>query len=151
MKRPQPSVVLYAEDDPDDRLLAEMAHRNSGATTPLVFVADGSEALEYLRGTGRHADRAGEPRPSIVLLDLNMPAMGGLETLGIIRADPLLRRMPVVILTTSGAVEDIDRSYDAGANSYVVKPSAFASLVQLFDGLYAFWFKVSSLPREVLS
>ena len=151
MKRPLPSGVLYAEDDPDDRLLAEMAHRNSGATSPLVFVADGSEALEYLRGTGRHADRAGEPRPSILLLDLNMPAMGGLETLGIIRADPLLHRMPVVILTTSGAVEDIDRSYDAGANSYVVKPSAFASLVQFFEGLYGFWFNVSSLPREVLS
>jgi CheY-like chemotaxis protein len=150
MRRRGPTAVLYAEDDPDDRLLAQMAHRDSGATSPLVFVDDGTEALEYLRGTGRHAGRVG-PRPGILLLDLNMPAMGGLETLAVIRADPDLRRIPVVILTTSGAVEDIDRSYDAGANSYVVKPSAFASLVQLFDGIYGFWFQVSSLPREVLS
>jgi two-component system response regulator len=149
MKHRLPPVVLYAEDDPDDRLLAEIAHRDSGASGPLTFVADGAEALEFLRGTGRHAGREGQPRPALLLLDLNMPAMGGLETLAIIRADPVLRRTPVVILTTSAAVEDIDRSYDLGANSYVVKPSAFGSLVQLFDRLYAFWFEVSSLPREV--
>ncbi len=150
MKHHEPGAVLYAEDDPDDRLLAELAHRDSGATSPLIFVSDGAEALEYLRGTERHQARAGTDRPAMLLLDLNMPGMGGLETLAAIRADPLLRRMPVVILTTSSAIEDIDRSYDAGANSYIVKSSAFASLVQLFDGLHRFWFQVSSLPREVL-
>ncbi len=149
MRAPPPTVVLYAEDDPDDQLLATMAYRDSGATGPLVFVRDGSEALEYLRRTGRHAGRDSTARPAIVLLDLNMPTMGGLETLEIMRADPKLSRVPVVILTTSGAVEDIDRCYEAGANSYVVKPSAFASLVRIFDRINGFWFQVSSLPREV--
>jgi two-component system response regulator len=142
-------AILYAEDDPDDRLLAEMAHRDSGADNPLVFVGDGVEALEYLRCTGRYADRAGARQPGIILLDLNMPAMGGLETLGIMRADPVLRRIPVVILTTSVAVEDIAASYDAGANSYIVKPSAFASLVQIFESLSRYWFGIGSLALEV--
>jgi two-component system response regulator len=140
--------VLYAEDDPDDRLLAEMAYRDSGAVNPIAFVADGEEALDYLRGTGRHADRSGMPRPGIVLLDLNMPGMDGRETLRIIREDPALRRIPVVILTTSAAQEDIAGSYDAGANSYIVKPSAFASLVQLFQRLFGYWFEICSLPME---
>lgn len=141
-------TILYAEDDPDDRLLAEMAHRDSGAANPLVFVGDGKEALEYLRQTGRHADRAGSLRPGIVLLDLNMPGIDGRETLRIIRADPLLRRIPVVILTTSAADDDVATSYDAGANAYIVKPSAFASLVHIFDCLSRFWFEVSSIARE---
>jgi CheY-like chemotaxis protein len=143
--------ILYAEDDPDDRRLAEMAHRDSGATSPLVFVNDGQEALEYLHGTGSHADPADVVRPGILVLDLNMPAIGGLETLRIVRADRVLRRIPIVILTTSQAVEDIDRCYDAGANAYIVKPLSFTSLVQLFDGLFSFWFRLSSLPNEVLS
>jgi CheY-like chemotaxis protein len=150
MNRLKQPAVLYAEDDPDDRLLAEMAHRHSGAGGRLVFVNDGVEALEYLRGAGRHADRQGKPRPSILLLDLNMPPLGGLETLAVIRADPLLQRLPVVILTTSGAVEDIDRSFAGGANSYVVKPSAFSSLVQLFDRLGG-RAQVSSGPLKAVS
>lgn len=135
MMDPTAPAVLYAEDDPDDRLLAEMAHRDSGAVNPLVFVGDGVEALEYVRCTGRHADRAGAPQPRIILLDLNMPGMGGLEALRIMRADSVLRRIPVVILTTSSAAEDITASHDAGANSYVVKPSTFADLVDLFGRL----------------
>jgi len=141
-------AVLYAEDDPDDRLLAEMAYRESGAANPIAFVADGEEALDYLRGTGRHAERADAPPPGIVLLDLNMPGMDGRETLRIIRADPALRRIPVVILTTSAAREDIIASYDAGANSYIVKPSAFSNLVQLFERLFGYWFDICSLPQE---
>jgi two-component system response regulator len=140
-------TVLYAEDDPDDRQLAQMAHDECGAANPLVFVADGEEALEYLRGTGRHADRAGALQPGIVLLDLNMPGMGGRETLRIIRADPVLRRIPVVILTTSTAQDEIGTSYDAGANSYIVKPRGFSSLVQIFGSLSSFWFDVSSIAR----
>ena len=141
-------VVLYAEDDPDDRLLAEMAHRDSGSVNPLVFVGDGVEALEYLRCTGRHADRADARQPGIILLDLNMPAMGGLETLRTIRADSALRRIPVVILTTSAAAEDIAASYDAGANSYIVKPSAFAGLVEIFESVCRYWFSIGSLVTE---
>jgi CheY-like chemotaxis protein len=146
---PNTLTVLYAEDDPDDRLLAEMAHRKSGAINPLVFVRDGQEALDYLRRTGRYADRSAAPRVGIVLLDLNMPGIDGGQTLAIMRADPLLRRIPVVILTTSGADKDIDASYDAGANTYIVKPSAFANLVQVFEHLSRYWFEISSLAREV--
>jgi CheY-like chemotaxis protein len=145
---PAPLAILYAEDDPDDRLLAQMAHRESGATNPLVIVDDGEEALEYLRRTGRHANRPAGSQPGIVVLDLNMPGLGGQETLRLIRSDPALRRIPVLILTTSSATGDIAASYDAGANSYVVKPSAFASFVELFDTLCTYWFTVNSLTDE---
>jgi CheY-like chemotaxis protein len=141
-------AILYAEDDPDDRLLAEMAHRESGAANRLVVVADGQDALDYLRRSGRHVDRPGSPETGIVILDLNMPGIDGRETLRIIRADPALRRLPVVIMTTSSAAVDIAASYDAGANSYVVKPSAFASFVELFDNLCTYWFNVNSLAKE---
>jgi CheY-like chemotaxis protein len=148
MSNTVPLAVLCAEDDPDDRLLAELAHRESGAVNPLVFVADGEEALDYLRRAGRHANRTDTPQPGIVLLDLNMPGIDGRETLRIIRADPRLRRIPVVILTTSAADVDMALSYDAGANSYIVKPSAFGSLVQVFRVLCAYWFEVSSFAPE---
>jgi two-component system response regulator len=148
MMDPQSASILYAEDDPDDRLLAAMAHRESGITNPLVFVGDGEEALECLRLTGRHADRTDLPRPGIVLLDLNMPGIDGRETLRIIRADPATRRIPVIILTTSTAADDIAASYDAGANAYIVKPTAFSGLVRIFGTLATFWFEVSSLAKE---
>lgn len=140
--------ILCVEDDPDDRLLAEMAHRDSGVVNPLAFVADGDEALEYLRRVGRYANRDDKDQPGIILLDLNMPGTDGRETLVIIKADPALRRIPVVILTTSSAERDIATSYDEGANSYIVKPAAFTSLVRLFERLCDYWFEIGSLPRE---
>jgi CheY-like chemotaxis protein len=143
-----PLAVLYAEDDPDDRLLAEIAHRESGVVNPLVFVADGEEALDYLRRAGQYADRPDALEPGIVLLDLNMPGMGGRETLNLIKADSALGRTPVVILTTSSAQVDIAAAYDAGANSYIVKPSAFGSLVRLFEGLSAYWFDLNALSND---
>lgn len=151
MKDPVERLVLYAENDPDDQLLAKMAHRDSGAANPLVIVGGGAEAIEFLRQTGRHTDRKGSARPGIVVLDLNMPGMGGLETLRIIKADPRLRRIPVVILSTSTARSDIASSYDAGANSYIVKPSAFSNLADLFDRLCRYWFEIGSLAPEVQS
>jgi two-component system response regulator len=148
MSHPAALTILCAEDDPDDRLLAAMAHRESGAINPLVFVADGEEALEYLRRSGRHTDRTDTAQPGIVLLDLNMPGIDGRETLRVIKTDPLLRRIPVVILTTSAAAADVALSYDAGANSYIVKPSGFGSFVELFRLLCAYWFEVNSFARE---
>jgi two-component system response regulator len=144
-------ALLYAEDDPDDRLLAELAHRESGVVHPLVFVANGEEALEYLRRSGRYVDRPDALPAGIVLLDLNMPGIGGRETLNLIKADRALRRTPVVILTTSSAQVDIVAAYDAGANSYIVKPSAFGGLVELFAGLSAYWFHLNSLARDSAS
>ena len=146
-----PLAVLYAEDDPDDRLLAQLAHRESGVENPLVFVADGEEALDYLRRSGKYANRNDALEPGIVLLDLNMPGIGGRETLNLIKADRALRRTPVVILTTSSAQVDIVAAYDAGANSYIVKPSTFGSLVELFAGLSAYWFHLNSLARDSAS
>lgn len=143
-----PLALLYAEDDPDDRLLAEIAHRESGVVNPLVFVADGEEALDYLRRSGQYADRTDAVQPGVVLLDLNMPGIGGRETLKLIKADRALRRTPVVILTTSSAQVDVASSYDAGANSYIVKPSAFGGLVHLFDDLCTYWFDLNSLARD---
>ena len=141
-------AILCVEDDPDDRLLVEMAHRDSGVVNALEFVADGDEALEYLRRVGRHANRAGNDQPGIILLDLNMPGTDGRETLVVIKADPALRRIPVVILTTSSAERDIATSYDQGANSYIVKPTAFTSLVRLFERLCTYWFEIGSLPQD---
>ena len=141
-------AILCVEDDPDDRLLVEMAHRDSGVVNSLAFVSDGDEALEYLRRVGRHANRAGNDQPGIILLDLNMPGTDGRETLVVIKADPALRRIPVVILTTSSAERDIATSYDQGANSYIVKPTAFTSLVRLFEHLCNYWFEIGSLPGE---
>lgn len=144
----QQAAFLYAEDDPDDRLLAEMAHRESGVRNPLVFVADGQEALDWLRRESRHTDRNDLPRPGIVLLDLNMPGIDGRETIRLIRADERIRRIPAVILTTSAAEADIRASYEAGANAYIVKPIAFGDLVRIFSSLATFWFDISSLARE---
>jgi CheY-like chemotaxis protein len=143
-----PLAVLYAEDDPDDRLLAEIAHRESGVANPLVFVADGEEALDYLRRSGQYAGRTDALEPGIVLLDLNMPGIGGRETHNHINSDNSLRRTPVESLTTSSAQVDIAAAYDAGANSYIVKPSAFGSLVHLFGGLSAYWFDLNALARD---
>lgn len=148
MTNPDELAILYADDDPDDRLLAEVAHAESGTNHPLIFVHDGGEALEYLRRTGRYASRPMEPMTGLVLLDLNMPGTGGLAALGMIRADPAIGLMPVVIMTTSSARVDIFASYAAGANSYIVKPSSFPSLVQVFECLSHYWFRLSSLALE---
>jgi CheY-like chemotaxis protein len=149
MSQPGSLAMLYAEDDPDDRLLAEMAHRDSRAASPLVFVSNGDEALEYLRRAGTHAGSTGWLEPGVVLLDLNMPGTDGLETLRAVRADQALQRTPIVILTTSTAQADIAACYEAGANSYIIKPSAFGDLVRLFTRVCDYWFDLSSLPREV--
>ncbi len=148
MRRTPGAGILCVEDDSDDRLLVEMAHRDSGVVNQLEFVADSDEALEYLRRVGRYADRAGKDQPGIILLDLNLPGTDGRETLVILKADPTLRRIPVIVLTTSSARRDIAASYDNGANSYIVKPTAFAGLVRLFERLCDYWFEIGSLPPE---
>jgi CheY-like chemotaxis protein len=149
VSQPGGLAILYAEDDRDDRLLAEMAHRDSHVPSPLVFVADGDETMEYLRETGRHADPTGWLEPGLVLLDLNMPGTDGLATLRAVRADPAWRRIPVVMLTTSTAKADINACYEAGASSYIIKPRAFGDLVRLFSRVCDYWFDLSSSPRRV--
>ena len=142
----KPIMILMAEDDADDRLLVKDALEESRVLNELRFVEDGEELLEYLRQEGRYADPATSPRPGLVLLDLNMPRKDGREALQEIKADPNLRRIPVVVMTTSKAEEDIFRSYDSGASSYITKPVTFERLVDLMKTLGHYWIEFVELP-----
>ncbi|MDQ3959432.1 MAG: response regulator, partial [Pseudomonadota bacterium] len=112
----------------------------------LHFVTNGEELMDYLYRRGRYADMATSPRPGLILLDLNMPKKDGREALQEIKADPNLRRIPVVILTTSEAEEDVYRSYDLGANSFITKPVTFESLVELMRVMGRYWIELVELP-----
>jgi CheY-like chemotaxis protein len=144
----QPITILMADDDPDDRLLAAEALRASRVANDLRFVEDGEQLLDYLHRRGRWADPAESPRPGVVLLDLNMPRMDGREALAAIKGDAALRRIPVVVLTTSRAEEDVLRSYDLGANSFITKPVTFAGLVDAMRVLGRYWIEIVELPQE---
>lgn len=139
-------VILMADDDADDRLLTRDAFAESGLLCDLRFVADGVELLEYLTGSGAFAAPGAAPQPALVLLDLNMPRMDGREALARIRADASLRHVPVIVLTTSKAQEDIVSSYVGGSNSYITKPVTFAGLVSAVRCFSQYWFDVAQLP-----
>ena len=141
-------TILLADDDPDDRQLTRDAFVENRLANDLDCVEDGEELLDYLHRRGKHADQANKPLPGLILLDLNMPRKDGREALREIKADPELRRIPIVVLTTSKAEEDILRSYDLGVNSYVTKPVTFKSLVELVKVLGRYWFEVVELPPE---
>ncbi len=140
-------VILMADDDPDDRELTREALTESRLANELRFVQDGVELMDYLRHRGAYAHGASAPRPGVILLDLNMPRMDGREALREIKADPDLRAIPVVVLTTSRAEEDIARSYELGANSFISKPVTFDGLVSVMRGLGQYWFDIVALPR----
>jgi CheY-like chemotaxis protein len=146
MTQPVALTILMADDDEDDRLLARDALREAPVPATLRFVEDGGELLEYLRRERRYAPPADAPTPSLVLLDLNMPRMGGMEALREIRGDPALRRIPVVVMTTSAQREDVRKSYDLGANSYITKPVTFSGLVEVMRTLGHYWGGTVSLP-----
>jgi CheY-like chemotaxis protein len=141
----QPIVILMADDDADDRLLTQDAMTDARVINDLHFVTNGEELMDYLYRRGRYADMATSPRPGLILLDLNMPKKDGREALQEIKADPNLRRIPVVILTTSKAEEDIYRSYDLGANSFITKPVTFESLVELMRVMGRYWIEFVEL------
>lgn len=147
-RKGHPIVILMADDDEDDRLLARDAMEESGLANDLRFVCDGVELLEYLRREGRYADPESSPRPGVILLDLNMPRMDGREALEELKADPELRRIPVVVMTTSQADEDILRSYDLGASSFITKPITFEGLVRVMRGLGTYWIEIVQLPAH---
>ena len=129
-------------------MLAREALQESRLANRLLTVHDGEELLDYLYLRGDYTDPATAPRPGLILLDLNMPRMDGREALQIIKADEKLRRIPIVVLTTSQAEEDIYRSYDLGANSYISKPVTFDSMVDLTRALAKYWFTLVRLPDE---
>ncbi len=142
----KPITLLLADDDPDDRLLAKQALEKSRLANDLRCVEDGEELLDYLRHRGQYADPKESPRPGLILLDLNMPRKDGREALREIKSDPKLRDIPVVVLTTSKAEEDIARSYNLGVNSYITKPVKFSALVEVMKALGKYWFEIVELP-----
>lgn len=139
-------IILMADDDADDRLLAQDAMHESRVLNELHFVEDGVQLLSYLRGDDDFSNRTLYPMPGLILLDLNMPKMDGREALAEIKADPRLRRIPVVILTTSKAEEDMVKGYDLGAASYITKPVTFDALVELMRTLGKYWVEFVELP-----
>lgn len=144
----KPITILLADDDADDRLLTKEALQENRLANDLRFVEDGEELTDYLFHRGKYRDGASAPKPGLILLDLNMPKKDGREALREIKTDPELRRIPVVVLTTSKAEEDICRTYDLGVNSYITKPVTFAALVAVMKTLGAYWFEIVELPSE---
>jgi two-component system response regulator len=146
--RIKPVTILMADDDPDDRALTQEAFTESHVANDLRFVENGEELLDYLYRRGKFADPAKSPWPGIILLDLNMPRKDGREALQEIRADPRFRGIRVIIMTTSKAEEDVVRSYDLSAASYITKPVTFDRLVDVIRALGRYWLEIVELPPD---
>ena len=140
------TVLVMADNDPADCLLTEKALRKAKITCPLYVVHDGAELMDYLKRRGDYTDPVAAPRPSLILLDLNMPNVNGTEFLELLRDEPALSSIPVVILTTSDDERDIATSYALGANAYLVKPSAFDDMVSVAAVVKAHWLEAVRLP-----
>jgi CheY-like chemotaxis protein len=139
-------TIIMADDDPDDRELAREAFEECRLANDVQFVEDGEELMDYLCRRGKYVELSETPLPALILLDLNMPRKDGREALKEIKSHPDLKRIPIVVLTTSKAEEDILRSYNLGVNSYVTKPVTFESLVETIKVLGKYWFEIVELP-----
>jgi len=148
VQRRQPITILIADDDAEDRMLVAEAFAESRWTNDLRFVEDGEQLMEYLHRRGRYSNPLNSPRPGLILLDLNMPKKDGRKVLQEIKGDPALRQIPVVVLTTSKAEQDIYRSYDLGVNSFITKPTTLKGLVDVVNTLSKYWLDVTALPCE---
>ncbi|TVP65906.1 MAG: response regulator [Nodularia sp. (in: Bacteria)] len=137
-----------ADDDEDDHILVREALRESQLLIDLHIVSNGEELLNYLHHRGLYTDKSQAPRPGLILLDLNMPKKNGLEVLRDIKTNPLFRRIPVIVLSTSNDKEDIYRTYDLGANSFITKPVTFTALVEIMKNIGKYWFEIVQLPLE---
>jgi CheY-like chemotaxis protein len=140
-------AILLVEDSPEDYEATVRALRRAGLANPIVRCEDGDEALDYLHRRGRYSDPATSPRPGIILLDLNLPGTDGREVLAEIKGDLELRPIPVVILTTSTDERDVERCYNAGANSYIKKPVDLDGFMRAIQRLKEFWFEIVIVPR----
>jgi CheY-like chemotaxis protein len=147
-KSAKPIIILYADDDAEDRMLVKDAWEENRLANELHCVEDGEELMDYLHRRGKYSALAGSPLPGLILLDLNMPRKDGTEALQEIKADPRLRSIPIVVLTTSKAEEDIVRAYDLGVNSFIVKPVTFPSLLELTLAISKYWFEIVELPLK---
>jgi CheY-like chemotaxis protein len=144
----RPFTILLADDDEEDRELARDALQDSHLANEMKFVVDGQDLLDYLRHQGRWADPSVEaPRPGIILLDLNMPKKDGREALAEIKADDSLRRIPIVVLTTSKDEADVLKTYDLGVSSFITKPVTFGGLVEVMRTWTQYWFEIVELPN----
>jgi CheY-like chemotaxis protein len=142
-----PVTILICDDDEDDRTMTEQALVSAQITNRVNFVEDGEQLLDYLYQRGRYAGETGNaPRPGLILLDLHMPKMSGGEALQVIKADPALRDIPIVVLTTSRLEQDLVSSYAFGANSYITKPVTFSGLVEAMKVIGRYWLEIVELP-----
>ncbi|HFB83474.1 MAG TPA: response regulator [Thermodesulfatator sp.] len=140
------SLILLVEDDPNDVILIKRAFDRARIANPIQVAQDGEEAIAYLAGSEPYHDRSLYPLPMLVLLDLKMPRKSGFDVLAWIRAQEGLRRLPVVVLTSSKDTPDINRAYDLGANSYLVKPVAFEALIEMVKTLGLYWLILNQKP-----
>ena len=139
--------ILVAEDNEDDAFLLRRAFARAGLANPLQFVGDGEQVLAYLNGEGKYHDREMYPFPGLLLLDIKMPRMNGLEVLSVIRKDPRLKRLVVIFLTSSGQERDINRAFDMQANSYLVKPSRPEAMTEILETLKNYWLAMNHFPH----
>ena len=139
-------TILIADDDAEDRMLVAEAFAESRLTNNLRFVEDGEQLMDYLHHRGRYSNPTSAPRPSLILLDLNMPKKDGRKALQEIKTDPALRQIPVVVLTTSKAEQDVYRSYDLGGNSFITKPTTWRGLVDIVTTLSKYWLEIAEPP-----
>jgi len=146
MEQLRPQNLLLVEDDPNDVALIRRAFKKARILNPLNIVHDGEEAIAYLAGEGKYADRSKFPLPAVVLLDLKLPRRSGHEVLAWLRQQPGLRRLPVVVLTSSNDAPDVRRAYDLGANSYLVKPVSFDGLMEMVKTLGLYWLVFNHAP-----
>lgn len=147
-KSSKPITILMADDDADDRLMTKEAFEESRLANDLRFVEDGVELMDYLQRRGKYSDPATSPRPGLILLDLNMPKKDGREALKEIKADPNLKCIRIVVLTTSKAEEDIYRTYNLGAASYITKPVTFAGMAEVIKTVGKYWLEIVELPGD---
>ena len=143
-----PIRILVAEDDADDRMMIKDAFEESRLGNPVDFVEDGVQLMNYLQREGEYVSLVEQPYPGFILLDLNMPRKDGRTALREIKASPILQRIPIVILTTSKAEEDIVRTYNLGVNSFICKPVTFDSLVEIVKTVGRYWIEIVELPPE---
>jgi CheY-like chemotaxis protein len=141
----KPLNILLVEDNPADVELTKQAFKESRINSIIHVVMDGEEALLYIKKLEKHVSAK---TPDLILLDLNLPKKNGHSVLSDIKADPILRKIPVIILTTSSAEEDITNAYHNYANSYIVKPSDFLQFIQVVRSIDEFWFAVAKLPKK---
>jgi len=146
MTRAGQSHILLVEDDEDDAFLLTRALRTAQIENPLHVVTDGEQAVAYLKGEGRFADRTQHPLPGLVLLDLKLPRISGFEVLQWIQNEPALPQLVVVVLSSSGEKRDINMAYRFGARSYLVKPPTAANFVDLANGLKLYWLQLNQAP-----